>query len=173
MSWMWHTQSRAASVTRAFMGTPAFTLASQQRIQSALTSVCTLNPQLTSYIMPWRAKMVQYKCYSHCLITVLPVLSFHILHTALQQKCWCIASWAWVDRPLWSWHTWCCGSVSHWEMPWGVSSKNEPFTPTRISCPSSSSLTNSWHSNGGCVLFSDIPLSLYFTSSMLLHHISH
>lgn len=30
---------------------------------------------------------------------------FHILHPALQERCWCIASWASVDRPLWSWCT--------------------------------------------------------------------
>lgn len=59
MSWTQHTPSRAASGTKVFTGPPAFTLASQQRIQTALTSVSTSNLQLTSYIKPWRAKTVQ------------------------------------------------------------------------------------------------------------------
>lgn len=101
-------------------------------------------------------------CYS--------LVHFLYFHPTLQEKCWCIASWEWVDQPLWSWCTWCCGSVSPWEMLWGASSKNEPFTPTRTSCLSSSSWMSSLHSNGGFVLFSDIPLSLF---SHLLHHISH
>lgn len=154
MSWTQRTPSRAASETRVFMETPAFTLASQQRIQTASTSVSTLNLQLTSCIEPWRTKMVQcIKTFIvFCTFSLFP---FTFLHPALQGKCWCIASWAWVDRPLWSWPTWCCGSVSLWEMPWGTSSRNEPFILTSISCLSSSSWMTSWHSNGGCVLFSD------------------
>lgn len=55
---MQHIPSRAASETRAFMKTLAYTWASQQRIQKALTLVSTLKRQLTSYTKPWRSKMV-------------------------------------------------------------------------------------------------------------------
>lgn len=66
MSWTQRTPSRAALVTRVFMGTPAFTLASQRRIQRTLTSVSTLNLQLTSYTKPWWAKMVNWMWILYC-----------------------------------------------------------------------------------------------------------
>lgn len=59
MSWTQRTPSRAALVIRVFMGTPVFTLASRRRIRITLTSACTSKMQLTSYIKPWRAKVVK------------------------------------------------------------------------------------------------------------------
>lgn len=78
MSWTRHTPSRAASETRLFMGTPAFTLASRQWIQTALTSVSTLKQQLTSYIKPWRTKMVTYN------VTAVIHWNLHIFSTFSQ-----------------------------------------------------------------------------------------
>lgn len=70
MSWMQHIPSRVASETRVFMETLAFTWASQQKIQRALTWASTLKQQLTSYTKPWRTKMVTIKKQTnkkHCL----------------------------------------------------------------------------------------------------------
>lgn len=157
MSWMQLTPSRAASVTRGFTETLAFTLASQQRIQTTLTSVSTSDLQLNSYTKPWRAKMVKW----HSLFKPYVVCCRHLTRTlhVFQEKCWCIASWEWVDQLRWSWRTWCCGSTSLWRMLWGMLSKNDLFIPTGTSCPSYLNWMNSWHEKGGCVLFSDLFLS--------------
>lgn len=154
MSWMPRTPSRAASGTRAFTGTPASTLASRPRIQTGSISVSTWKQRLTSYTKGWRAKMVQHCNVTPRRLTFSCFLSL-ILHPAPQGRCWCIASWAWAAPPLWSWLISCCGSVSVSERPWGLSSRSEPFIQTGISCRSSSRWMNSWHTNGGCVLFSD------------------
>lgn len=159
MSWMQRTPSRAASVTRVFMGTRVFTLASQQRIQTTLTSVSTSNLQPTSYKKACRAKMVQYRNVTAAVPLNLPVFSFTCSHPAPQEKCWYTASWVWAAQPLWPLCIWCCGSVSLWGTLWGVSFKKEPFIPTGTSCLSSSNWMISWHSDGGCVLFCDICLS--------------
>ena len=35
-------------------------------------------------------------------LTHVVFVFFHVLHPTPQEKCWCTASWAWVDQPLWS-----------------------------------------------------------------------
>lgn len=140
------------------MEAPVSTLVSRQRIPTALTSVSTLQLQPTSYRKPWRTNMVQYMSVTHTVPLTCSVLHifFQLRHPALQVGCWCIASWASVDRPLWSWHIWCCDSASHLGTPWGTWHKNGPSILTTISCRSSLSWTNGWRSNDGCVLFSDL-----------------
>lgn len=81
MSWTQRTPSRAASETRVFMETPAFTSASQQRIQTASTSVSTLNLQLTSCIEPWRTKMVQ------CIKTFIVFLHIFSISFLMSPPC--------------------------------------------------------------------------------------
>lgn len=67
MFWTQPTPNRAALVTRAFMGTCAFTLASLQKTQITLTSANTLNLLQTSFIKAWRAKMVYLFKYKYVL----------------------------------------------------------------------------------------------------------
>lgn len=155
MSWTRHIPSRAALETRGFMKTLAFTWASQQKIQKALTWVSTLKWQLTLYTQFWRTKMVNIKKkkkkpFPGCLCF------FHIRDSVSQEKCWCIASWEWVDRPPWCWLTWWCGSGSRWGILWGTSRRNGPFIPTSISWACSLNWTSSWHSDESCVRFSDL-----------------
>lgn len=153
MSWTQHIPSRAASGTRVFMKTLAFTWASQQKIQKVLTWVSTLEWQSTSYTEFWRTKMVDIKnkkkSSTRCLYF------FHIPDSVSQVKCWCIASWEWADRPRWCWPTWWCGSGSLWGILWGISRRSEPSTPTSIFCLCSLNWMSSWHSDESSVHFSD------------------